>query len=140
MDIDKLKKDLINDEGYKLKLYECTAGKLTIGVGRNIEDRGISTDEAELMLQNDIRIVEAELDKALPWWRKLDEVRQRALANMAFNLGLPTLLKFKDMLKHLQDGCWNDAANSALDSQWARQVGRRALRIALMFREGRDIK
>lgn len=136
MNLDLLKKELIRDEGQRLKPYRCTAGKLTIGVGRNLDDVGLSADEAAYLLGNDIARVMAELDKALPWWRGLSEVRQRALANMAFNLGVPRLLGFARMLAALQAGQWDEAAKQALASKWAQQVGARSDRIAKMIKEG----
>lgn len=135
-DLGVLAAELIRDEGLRLKPYRDTAGKLTIGVGRNLDDRGISEDEARIMLQNDISICEAELDIHIPWWTGLTGNRKRALLNMCFNLGWPRLSGFKEMLLCLQSGSYARAAAEALDSKWARQVGDRALRISKMFREG----
>lgn len=131
-----LRADLVRDEGIRLKPYRCTAGKLTIGVGRNLDDVGISEDEAYLLLDHDIAACVADLDRALPWWGTLSEARQRALLNMRFNLGLSRLLGFKQMLTALQQGDYQTAAAQALDSQWAKQVGDRAQRIAALIREG----
>ncbi|GAB3123810.1 hypothetical protein GCM10027256_18490 [Novispirillum itersonii subsp. nipponicum] len=128
--------DLRRDEAVRLLPYRCTAGKLTIGIGRNLDDVGISAEEAAVLLGNDIRRVLAGLDRQLPWWRGLSAGRQRALANMAFNLGLPRLLGFRQMLAALQAGQWEEAARQALDSKWAGQVGERADRIARLIREG----
>jgi lysozyme len=136
MDVKALTDELVRDEGMRTKPYYCTAGKLTIGVGRNIEDVGITEDEARYLLENDIRRVCAELDQAFPWWRQLSDRRQRALANMAFNLGLGRLLKFRKCLAALEAGDYAEAAAQALNSTWARQVGARASRIAVMIREG----
>lgn len=136
MNHDTLIKELTRDEGLRLKPYRCTAGKLTIGVGRNLDDVGISPGEAEILLRNDIARAEADLDKALPWWRSLDEVRQRVIVNMAFNLGVPGLLKFKRTLRHVQAKEWLQAANAMLDSKWAKQVGPRAIRLATLMRDG----
>jgi len=131
--------NLIADEGFKPKPYRDTVGKLTIGVGRNIEDRGITKAEAMVLLNNDIEIVEAELDHHIPWWREMDEVRMRALANMAFNMGAPKLLGFKRMLAALEAKDYRIAADEALHSRWRAQVGEgRANRLANMIRHGRD--
>lgn len=136
MNIVTLKDELIRDEGMRLHPYRCTAGKLTIGVGRNIEDNGITEEEALFLLGSDIRHLLEELDARWPWWRTMTDARQRALVNMAFNMGAPTLAKFKNMLAALEAGDYDRAATEALDSKWARQVGRRADRIANMIREG----
>jgi lysozyme len=129
--------DLVRDEGEKLRLYKCTAGKISIGVGRNLQDKGISRAESRFMLDNDLDETAAELDRACPWWRGMPFEHQRALYNMAFNLGMPTLQGFKGMLGALQNGAGDDAARHALNSKWATQVGARAQRIALLFRSGK---
>jgi lysozyme len=136
MDRDALIRELTRDEALRLKPYRCTAGKLTIGVGRNLDDVGISQGEAEIMLRNDIAKVSAELDRDLPWWKTLDEVRQRVLANMAFNLGTHGLLGFKNTLRLVETGKYLEAAQAMLASKWAKQVGPRAERLALMMRDG----
>ncbi len=136
MDVEKLLTDLVRDEGLRLKPYRCTAGKLTIGIGRNIEDIGITHDEAMHLGRNDIARVVVELDGALPWWREMSERRQRALANMAFNLGLARLLKFKMMLGAMQRGDFAAAVREAESSAWFRQVGERGPRVVAAIREG----
>lgn len=136
MDMNALKDDLARDEGCRLKPYQDTEGLLTIGIGRNLDDVGITSEEAYHLLENDIGGVMADLDRNAPWWRHLTEPRQRALANMAFNLGWPRFSGFRNMLAALQAGEFERAAGEALDSKWARQVGARATRIAEMIREG----
>jgi lysozyme len=119
------------------KPYRCTAGKLTIGVGRNLDDVGISDDEIDYLLANDIKRVETELDKSLPWWRDLDPVRQRVLANMNFQMGLPRLLKFKNTLAAMQAHDWDRCAVGMLASKWAQEDSPvRARRLAKMMRTG----
>jgi lysozyme len=136
MDVKTLIDELVRDEGMRTKPYHCTAGKLTIGVGRNIEEVGITEEEARYLLENDLGRVRDELDQALPWWRTLSDRRQRALANMCFNLGVGRLLKFRKCLAALEAGDYAEAAAQALNSAWARQVGARSQRIATMIREG----
>lgn len=144
-----LRAELIRDEGLKLKAYRCTAGKLTIGVGRNMDDVGLLADElkrgwhgqdmcrdgisrgqALIMLDNDITRCEADLDRKLPWWRTLDDIRQRVLVNMCFNLGIGGLCGFKNTLADIQAGRYYSARVGMLASKWARQVGARADRLA----------
>jgi lysozyme len=117
-------------EGLRLSPYKCTSGKLTIGYGRNIEDNGISKQEAEIMLFNDISSCEGELDLKIPIWRDLSEPRRAVLVNMVFNLGYPRFSKFKKMLKAIKEKDFNRAAAEMLDSRWARQVGNRAIELA----------
>jgi lysozyme len=122
INLEALQKQLIEDEEIRLKPYKCPAGKLTIGVGRNIEENGITKDEALYLLNNDIKRVCVELDLSIAWWRDLSEPRQRVLVNMGFNMGVPRLLKFKKALAAMKDGKWVIAANEMLDSVWAKQV------------------
>ena len=130
-----LREDLKRDEGVRNYPYTDTEGILTIGVGRNLEDRGLSDDEIDVLLTNDLKWVIHDLDRNLPWWRDMPSGKQRALANMAFNLGYPRLSGFRKMLAALEAGDWNGAAAEALDSRWARQVGDRAHRIATLMKE-----
>jgi len=134
--LEVLKHDLKRDEGVRLRPYLCTAGKQTIGVGRNLEDLGITAAEADYLLENDIGRTLSELDQALPWWRDLSGARQEALINMAFNMGVSRLCGFHKMLKALQKGAYEQAAAEALHSRWAHQVGDRAGRIAQKLAEG----
>ena len=136
MNINTLSDELPRDEGLRLKTYRCTAGKLTIGIGRNLDDVGISESEARVLLANDIAKVSAQMDKALPWWKSLSEPRQRVLANMAFNLGIAGLLGFKNTLGMIERGEYAKAADAMLASKWAKQVGARATRLSDMMRKG----
>lgn len=134
-DLAVLQAELVRDEGERLKPYRDTVGKLTIGVGRNLDDVGISHDEALMLLAKDIVRAELWLDRNLPWWRGLDPVRQRVLVNIAFNLG-GRLLSFKNTLKAVQANNWQAAHDGMLDSLWAKQVGQRAQRLAYMMLTG----
>jgi lysozyme len=125
-------------EGTRLKPYRCTAGKLTIGVGRNLEDRGISLSEARILLANDLADVRNGLRNALPWVAQLDDVRQRVLIDMAFNLGIQGLLAFKRTLEAVRQGQYQQAAAMMLQSRWATQVGQRAQRLSRMMATGAD--
>ena len=132
---DPIMADLKRDEGLRLKPYRCSAGRLTIGYGRNLDDVGITEGEAEILLEHDIRRSLADLDRALPWWRTLSGPQQRGLINMRFNLGLTRLLGFKKMLAALQAGDGKLASEEALSSKWADQVGARARRVAALYRK-----
>lgn len=134
MNLEALKDQLVQHEGLRLKPYKDTVDKLTIGVGRNLDDVGITQAEAMLLLDNDIKRVVADLDQELPWWRHMSKTRQLVLADMAFNLGLPRLKGFKKALAAMAEGRYGDAATEMLDSKWAAQVGPRALRLAQMMR------
>lgn len=136
MDVTKLRADLERDEGLKLTPYTDSRGVLTIGFGRNLDNVGISRTEALYLLDNDITEVCRRLDQFLPWWRTLDDARARALANMAFQMGLGGLLGFRKMLAALKDGHWLAAREEALASAWARQTPERAKRIAQIFATG----
>lgn len=137
MDKQALIKQLIGDEGIRLKPYVDTAGKLTIGIGRNLTDRGISQAEAYFLASNDIIEVCAELDKALPWWTRLDSVRQMVLADMAFNMGVTKLVADNPrMLAACEAGDYASAANEMLIGPWHEEVGARATRLSEAMRSG----
>jgi len=135
MNTHRLAQDLIRDEGLRLKPYRCTAGRLTIGVGRNLDDRGLTEDEALVLLDNDIKAFWGQLVVALPWVVQAPEAVQEVLVNMCFNLGLAGLLQFQQTLAYLQAGLRLDAATEMLRSRWAGQVGARAERLAAKLRE-----
>lgn len=154
----KLRAQLRRNEDDRLTVYRCTAGKLSIGVGRNLDDCGISAAETRrlgitvasciahgitsaqsaALLENDIDRTVADLDSALPWWRTLSDVRQRVLIDMCFNMGLAKLLGFRRMLAAARAGRWGDAVAEMVDSDWHRQVGGRALRLEAMMLTDRD--
>jgi len=123
-------------EGLKLKPYKCTADKLTIGVGRNLEDVGISEEEAEMLLQNDIQRATVQIQREFPWTTELDEVRFAALINFTFNVGIGTVSKFVNAMALLRDGNYDMAADEFLNSRWAKQVGQRAIDVTDQIRTG----
>lgn len=123
-------------EGVKYELYKCTADKWTIGVGRNLEDVGISEDEADYLLQNDIERTIKLMDDYIPWHDDLDLVRHEALTNFVFNVGIGTAMKFKKAMAALEEQDYDTAANEMLDSAWAKQVGNRAIEVTEMIRTG----
>ena len=122
-------------EGLRLKPYKCTAGKVSIGYGRNLDDMGISEVEAMVLLRHDIERCYDELN-VFSWFADLDQVRQEALIDMLFNLGLPTFLEFKKTLKFVAEGKYSQAAEEMLRSKWADQVGDRAKELAYMIDTG----
>ena len=133
---DDLLEDFKRDEGYRSRMYVDTVGKRTIGYGWNIDDRAIRQDEAILRARNDRDEAIAELTGTFPWFPFLSDNRKRALGNMCMNLGMLKLLRFKKMIAALIKENWEEAANQALDSKWADQVGNRAVRIAELIRNG----
>ncbi len=137
IDRDAMIRQLRLHEGERLKPYRCTAGKLTIGVGRNLEDRGITAQESAYLLGNDIDHHWRQLVQALPWVTQLDAVRQQVLLDMAFNLGIAGLLGFKNTLATIRAGKYEQAAAMMLQSRWAGQVGRRAERLSRMIATGK---
>jgi lysozyme len=163
LDRDALVAQLIRDEGIRLKPYvdccgrdwracvatPCAAaakghrGKLTIGIGRNLDDVGISREEATLLLgsgpTNDIDREVSALKAALPWWPALDDVRQRVLADMAFNMGAAEILAdWQPTLRLIASGDYREAAKHMRASVWAGEVGARAERLARAMESGKD--
>ena len=148
---------LIEHEGLVLQVYKDSLGIDTIGIGRNLEDRGISDEELEdmgiasidhvysfgiteadaiLLAENDVQIVEEELVRAHPCVDSLDAVRQLIVIDMAFNMGVPRLNKFKMMWAAIHDEDYPTAAKEMLDSRWASQVKGRATKLANAMHNG----
>jgi len=123
------------DEGFRGRPYKCTAGKTTIGYGRNLDDNPLTKEEAEYLLKNDLQKVAKEATK-LGWYADLKPERRSVIIQMIFNLGLPRFLKFKKTIQAIKDKDYNTAAIEMLDSKWARQVGQRANRLAEQMRCG----
>lgn len=123
-------------EDERLKPYKCTAGKTTIGVGRNLDDVGISPEESAFLFENDLRRVEGELNRAFPWAKNLDPVRHAVLMDMLFNLGLARLRGFRKFLSAMEQRDWTRAAIEMEDSLWYRQVKTRASRLQKMVLTG----
>jgi len=153
----KLIEKLIVHEGLRLQVYKDTLGIDTIGIGRNLEDRGISKEEldeldiptidhiyeygiteadAMALAENDVQIVEEELLRAHPCVDRLDSVRQLILVDMAFNMGVPRLCKFKNMWAAVHENKFDVAAKEMLDSKWANQVKSRATKLAHAMHTG----
>lgn len=131
-----LREQLVRDEGLRLKVYNDSRGIPTIGIGRNLRDKGISQAEAELMLDNDILEYTAAVVARVPWCHTLDPVRFEVLVNMAFNLGIGGLLEFTKTLALLERQDYGEAAREMLRSKWAEQVGLRAERLARQIATG----
>lgn len=132
-----LKDLLIKHEGIKGKVYADSEGVLTIGVGRNLEDVGVSYDEAMLMLDNDIKRVLYACWHEFPWFADLTEDRQNVVASMVFNLGLEGFKKFKKLIAAIERENWTEASAQMIDSKWAVQVKTRAVELAVMMK-GQD--
>ncbi len=142
---------LIFHEGLRLQPYFCSKGKRTIGIGRCLDtnpltdeekkvikdwEHGITKGEAVYLLLNDIKRIEKELKKNIKFYKTLDDERQYALLDMAFNLGVSGLLKFKRMLQALSDKKYKTASHECLNSRYAKEVGQRAERIAHLLATG----
>ena len=131
--LDIAAKQLVIDEGRKKFPYHCSAGKLTVGVGRNLEDRGLREDEIDLMLRNDILEAEQIAKELVPNYSQLNDERKAVLINMAFNLGKTRLAGFKNTLAAINTGKYVEAAKGMRTSLWYTQVGNRAERLALIM-------
>lgn len=132
-------KQLRDEEGEVLHVYNDSMGFATIGVGRLIDKRkggGITAEESEYLLGNDIAKVNAQLDEKLPWWRKLDDARQAVIQGMAFQMGISNLLGFKNTLKMIEAGDYEAAGNGMLNSLWAKQTPGRAKRMSDQMKTG----
>jgi lysozyme len=135
INLDRLTAQLEIHEGIKLKPYRCTANKLTIGVGRNIEDVGISKEEAMYLLQNDIASVAGQCTRAFDWFLDAPEQVKEAVINLVFNMGLSKFKQFKLTIGHLSRKEYELAGAELLNSNYAVQVGNRAIEIANQIAE-----
>ena len=136
--MNRLRDMIKRHEGVETHCYKDHLGLETIGVGRCIAEGslGLSDDEIDYLLDNDIVRCIKELTRSLPWFSLLDEVRKEALIDLCFNLGLTRLLGFKKALAAIEVSDWDTAKVELLDSRWATQVGNRAQEIAEMMRTG----
>ena len=137
---DKLIEMLKIHEGVETHAYKCSASKITIGVGRNIDPEGgigLSEDEIDYLLQNDIDRIITELDFEYGWFSELNEARQDAMIDISFNLGQTRLRKFKKALTAMEKSDWDTAANEFMDSKWSKQVGNRAKELTEIIRNGK---
>lgn len=161
-----IQEQLILHEGLRTQIYTCPANKLTIGVGRNLEDtglyefeqkrilndygltkqevidilqdRGITQEEALYMLNNDIMIIRAELENTYRWFNFLNEVRQKVIIDMRFNLGSSGFAGFKNMIRHIENMNYWNAGEEMKNSKWYSQVKTRADRLIKMMVTGQD--
>lgn len=131
-----IEQQLARHEGVKSKPYKDTVGKLTIGVGRNLDDVGLSMDEIYYLLRNDLNRVRTDIANNCPWFENLSPERQKVIENMVFNLGIVKFLQFKNTIRLISEGKYDDVAKAMLDSRWAQQVGKRATELSEMMRLG----
>jgi len=136
MDKIRLAKQLRIDEAVRPKVYNDSLGIPTIGVGRNLKDKGLSDTEITFLLGNDIEDTCRALDGAMPWWRTMSEGRQQVFANMCFNMGLERFKGFKNMIEAAKSGDYERAAIEMMNSKWAGQVGERARRLKALMLDG----
>ncbi len=117
-------------EGFSQYAYKCKLGVTTVGYGRNLETRGLTENEAEYLLRNDIDEADNWCSVSLPYYKTLSVARKSVLIDMYVNLGATGLLKFKRMHAALENKDYTRAAAEMLDSRWATQVGNRAIHLS----------
>jgi lysozyme len=139
MDDKEFLDQLTRHEGFRRSAYQDSKGYWTIGIGRMIDKRlngGLTEEEAQYLLLNDLDRCASDLDAKLPWWKSLSDNRRYVLLNMCFNLGITKLLGFKNTLAMVQRGDYKGAAKGMLNSLWAKQVGDRAKELAKQMEQG----
>ncbi len=144
MNIEQLRLELELDEGCKYVTYKCSEDRLTFGIGHLVlpDDpeydqpvgTAVSSDRVTECFDKDVGTVIAESKKLYPQFDSLPEEVKLIICNMLFNLGLPTLSKFKDMKKAIDAEQWSAAADAMLDSKWARQLPNRSGRLITRMR------
>lgn len=147
MTVSLLISELTRDESFRQFCYDdatgtavkpgtLVKGHVTVGIGRALDVRGITPDEAKYLLTNDINSFFLGLQQRYVWFNNLDDVRQRVMCNLAFNMGLDGIAKFHEMLEYIADGRYGLAASAMEDSIWFHQVGARAVRLVDAMRTG----
>ncbi|MCP4470166.1 MAG: lysozyme [Gammaproteobacteria bacterium] len=131
----KLKGMITEHEGKRLDMYQDSKGIYTVGVGHNLEDKGISEAVCDLMLTEDIEEAIGDAN-TFRWFEDLNQPRQAVIIDMIFNLGLTRFSGFKRTIKFIENELYQSAAKEMLDSKWADQVGRRAIRLSEIMRMG----
>lgn len=132
--LDILRQQLPIDEGERSKPYRDSVGKLTIGIGRNLDDVGLHDDEIAYLLENDLKVADRAARRLVPTFETLSEERKAVVVNMTFNMGERTFGTFTATLHAIQMGDFDKAADAMLASKWAQQVGTRARRLADLMR------
>ena len=140
---DEVKEMLIRHEGTMCTLYQCTEDKWTIGVGRNLTDRGITEEEAMYLLDNDIKRVMNQLDEYWTVWRSFEKRGQMVCLDMCFQMGIKGFMGFRRTRALMEMGMWLEASEELLDSKYAIQTANRAnynsRQLALCGKDGKDI-
>ena len=123
-------KDIIEQlkihEGYKPKVYKCTAGVDTIGIGFAIKDLELSEDVCELILKEKLQALEERFEDKFDWFKTSPIEVRNVMLNMAYQLGFRGFCKFKKTLSYLENAEWESASKEMLDSKWAKQTPNRA--------------
>jgi len=130
---------IIKHEGFRSHAYQCTAGKWTLGFGRNVDKlggKGISHDEGLMLLSNDIQEITQEVSKKLIWFQGLNEARKAAIVDMIYNLGFGGFGKFRQFQLAMARGDFQKASQEMLQSLWAKQVGSRADELSQIISTG----
>ncbi len=132
----KVYESIKEHEGFSSTAYKCSQGKITIGFGRNLEDNGITSDEADSLLLNDIQRVVIDLQTYLENFRFLPDNVQDVLIEMAYQLGMNGLIKFKKTLEHIKNEDYKSASIEMLNSKWAKQTPNRAKTLSNLMKGG----
>ena len=139
---DKVKEMLVRHEGVMCTLYQCSEGRWTIGVGRNLQDRGVTEEEAMYLLDNDIKRVMSQLDEYWTVWRSFPEKAQLCCVDMSFQMGIKGFMGFRRTRALMEMGMWLEASEELLDSKYAIQTPNRAnynsRQLALCTKDGKE--
>ena len=117
-------------EGYRSKVYKCTEGYDTIGYGFAIKDLELDEDICDMILERKVGKLVERLEKNLPYLRSLPKDAQDVLIEMAYQMGVSGLLKFKKTLMYVESKDYKDASVEMLDSRWAKQTPNRAKKLS----------
>lgn len=132
INLERLKEELKRDEGFRARVYDCSAGKKTVGYGHNLEDADMPKDVAEKLLEHDMLTAMVKCEH-WDWFYGLSDTRQRVIVNMVFNMGANGVTKFVNMINCIRLKDYMGAAAEMENSRWYRQVGNRATRLVTMM-------
>lgn len=139
MNIDQTVKSLKREEGWRSHAYRCSANKLTVAYGRNIDENGglgLTQAEGEMLLRHDVERCMAECRASFGFFDQLSPGRQSMLVQTCFQLGITSLRKFHKALYALEAGDYEKAAREFADSKWAQDTPARCARMCKLVLDG----
>lgn len=125
---------ILKHEGFRSKPYRDSVGKLTIAIGRNLDDVGINEEEAIYLCRNDVLRAHLDIVNSFKWFNYLSYTRKCVVICMVFQLGINGFKEFKKMILAIEKADFDLAAKEMLDSTWHKQTPKRAEELSEMMK------